>query len=69
MTATYVNDLAELNAVFDAADDAIDATQPDNALVDLLLRRIFELRRAILAADPTLNIVVENDRFVAIRAA
>lgn len=74
MTANYVNDiddqLAELNAAFDALFEAIDAAQPDNAIVSLLTKRTLKAKRAIQAAEPTLKIVTdENDCFVAIRAA
>ncbi len=74
MTATYVNDiddqLAELNAAFNALFEAMDAAQPDNALVSLLMKRTLRAKRAIQEADPTLKIVVdENDRFAAIRVA
>ena len=72
MTVTYMNDiddeLAELNAAFDALFDAIDAAQPDDELISLLTKRTLKAKRAVQEADPTLKIVTdENDRFVVIR--
>jgi len=74
MTANYVkgfdDELAELNAAFDALFEAIDAAQPDDTLVSHLRERMLKAKRAIHEADPTLKIVTgENDRFVVIRAA
>jgi hypothetical protein len=62
------DELAELNAAFDALFDAIDAAQPDDELISLLTKRTLKAKRAVQEADPTLKIVTdENDRFVVIR--